>query len=142
MTQRQSYLVPAYLAPSTSHNGPMSIHDTATPNVKTGSMNQWKGSNDRQDAIASRFDPGDDPPSELNALRSERKLINVQELRRYFSDLMSVWCANRVSTLTKPFPPKEAVEVAQRALKQNASPAIEVISALPHWVELLIPCNP
>jgi CheY-like chemotaxis protein len=43
--------------------------------------------------------------------------------------------------LSKPFPPKEAVEVAQRALKQNASPPIEVISARPHWLELLIPCT-
>src|SRR6202521_287257 len=43
--------------------------------------------------------------------------------------------------LSKPFPPKEAVEVAQRVLKQDASPPIEVISARPHWVELLIPCT-
>ena len=43
--------------------------------------------------------------------------------------------------LSKPFPPKEAVEVAERVLKQNASPPIEVISAKPHWVELLIPCT-
>jgi CheY-like chemotaxis protein/anti-sigma regulatory factor (Ser/Thr protein kinase) len=43
--------------------------------------------------------------------------------------------------LSKPFPPKEAVQVAERALKQNASPPIEVISARPHWVELLIPCT-
>jgi two-component system, OmpR family, response regulator len=43
--------------------------------------------------------------------------------------------------LSKPFPTKEAVEVAERALKQNASPSIEVISAKPHWVELLIPCT-
>jgi CheY-like chemotaxis protein len=43
--------------------------------------------------------------------------------------------------LTKPFPPKEAVEVARRALEQNAAPPIEVISARPHWVELLIPCT-
>lgn len=43
--------------------------------------------------------------------------------------------------LTKPFPPKEAVEVAQRALKQRASPPIEIISAKPQWVELLIPCT-
>jgi CheY-like chemotaxis protein len=43
--------------------------------------------------------------------------------------------------LSKPFPPKEAVEVAARALKQDASPPIEVISAKPHWVELLIPCT-
>jgi len=43
--------------------------------------------------------------------------------------------------LTKPFPPKEAVEVAQRALKSDASPPIEIISAKPHWLELLIPCT-
>jgi CheY-like chemotaxis protein/anti-sigma regulatory factor (Ser/Thr protein kinase) len=43
--------------------------------------------------------------------------------------------------LSKPFPPNQVVEVAQRALKQNASPPIEVISARPHWVELLIPCT-
>jgi CheY-like chemotaxis protein len=43
--------------------------------------------------------------------------------------------------LTKPFPPIEVVEIAKRALEQNASPPIEVISTLPHWVELLIPCT-
>jgi two-component system, OmpR family, response regulator len=43
--------------------------------------------------------------------------------------------------LSKPFPPKEVVEVAKRALEQDASPPIEVISARPHWVELLIPCT-
>ena len=43
--------------------------------------------------------------------------------------------------LTKPFPPKEAVEVARRALQSDASPPIEIISAKPHWLELLIPCT-
>src|SRR5215468_903135 len=43
--------------------------------------------------------------------------------------------------VSKPFRPKEAVELAERALKQDASPPIEVISAKPHWVELLIPCT-
>jgi CheY-like chemotaxis protein/anti-sigma regulatory factor (Ser/Thr protein kinase) len=43
--------------------------------------------------------------------------------------------------ISKPFPPKEAVEMAQRALEEGASPPIEVISARPHWVELLIPCT-
>jgi two-component system, OmpR family, response regulator len=43
--------------------------------------------------------------------------------------------------LSKPFPPKEAVEMAEQALEENASPPIEVISARPHWVELLIPCT-
>jgi len=43
--------------------------------------------------------------------------------------------------VSKPFPPKEAVELAIRALTENASPPIEVISAKPHWLELLIPCT-
>jgi CheY-like chemotaxis protein len=43
--------------------------------------------------------------------------------------------------LSKPFLPKEAVEVAQRALEQNAVASIEVVSAKPHWVELIIPCT-
>src|SRR6516225_419328 len=43
--------------------------------------------------------------------------------------------------LSKPFPPREAVEAAQRALSADKEPAIEVLSARPHWVELLIPCT-
>jgi CheY-like chemotaxis protein/anti-sigma regulatory factor (Ser/Thr protein kinase) len=43
--------------------------------------------------------------------------------------------------LGKPFPPRHAVEVAQRALSADQEPAIEVLSARPHWVELLIPCT-
>jgi CheY-like chemotaxis protein len=43
--------------------------------------------------------------------------------------------------LSKPFPPKKAVEVASRALRQDSSGPIEIVSAKPHWVELLIPCT-
>jgi CheY-like chemotaxis protein len=43
--------------------------------------------------------------------------------------------------LSKPFPPRQAVEVAQRALSADHEPVIEVLSARPHWVELLIPCT-
>lgn len=43
--------------------------------------------------------------------------------------------------LSKPFPPRKAVEAAQRALSDNQELAIEVLSARPHWVELLIPCT-
>ena len=43
--------------------------------------------------------------------------------------------------VSKPFPLNEVVEVARRALKRDASPPIEVISARPHWLELLIPCT-
>ena len=43
--------------------------------------------------------------------------------------------------VNKPFTPKEAVEVATRALSADQVPSIEVLSARPHWVELLIPCT-
>jgi CheY-like chemotaxis protein len=42
--------------------------------------------------------------------------------------------------VSKPFPPAQAIELATRALATDALP-IEVISAQPHWVELLIPCT-
>lgn len=42
--------------------------------------------------------------------------------------------------VSKPFPPKQAVEIARRALESEIAP-IEVISALPEWIELLIPCT-
>ncbi|MGA7155340.1 MAG: response regulator [Acidobacteriaceae bacterium] len=43
--------------------------------------------------------------------------------------------------LSKPFPPRKAVEAAQRALSADQVPPIEVLSARPHWVELLSPCT-
>lgn len=43
--------------------------------------------------------------------------------------------------MSKPFPPRLAVETAQRALSGDPEPAIEVLSARPHWIELLIPCT-
>ena len=43
--------------------------------------------------------------------------------------------------LCRPFPPGEGVELANRALRKNAIPSIEMISARPHWVELLLPCT-
>lgn len=43
--------------------------------------------------------------------------------------------------ISKPFTPKAAVEAATRALAEDQSTAIEILSARPHWVELLIPCT-
>lgn len=43
--------------------------------------------------------------------------------------------------LSKPFQPRQAVEAAERALSAEQEPAIEVLSARPHWIELLIPCT-
>ena len=44
--------------------------------------------------------------------------------------------------LHKPFPPQEIIDVARRAL--DAAPeslSIEVVSASPEWVELIVPCS-
>jgi CheY-like chemotaxis protein len=43
--------------------------------------------------------------------------------------------------LNKPFSPKDAVEIAERALRQDSLSPIEIVSAKPEWVELLIPCT-
>jgi CheY-like chemotaxis protein len=43
--------------------------------------------------------------------------------------------------LCKPFLAEEAVEIADRALGKDATSPFEVISARPHWVELLAPCT-
>jgi CheY-like chemotaxis protein/anti-sigma regulatory factor (Ser/Thr protein kinase) len=42
--------------------------------------------------------------------------------------------------VTKPVDPKKLVELVTEALSANAVAAIEVLSAKPHWVELLVPC--
>ncbi len=42
----------------------------------------------------------------------------------------------------KPFPPKTMVELVAKALAAPGEvPPIEVLSAQPHWVELLVPCQ-
>jgi anti-sigma regulatory factor (Ser/Thr protein kinase) len=42
----------------------------------------------------------------------------------------------------KPVPPKTLVDVVTKALRASAEvPPIEVLSAQPHWVELLVPCQ-
>ncbi|HEY7818276.1 MAG TPA: response regulator [Vicinamibacteria bacterium] len=43
--------------------------------------------------------------------------------------------------LTKPMSPKEMVELIRRAIAAPILPPIEVVSALPEWVELLVPCS-
>ena len=43
--------------------------------------------------------------------------------------------------LTIPPDLKRQFKLARRALRRSAPPSIEIISALPHWVELLIPCT-
>lgn len=41
----------------------------------------------------------------------------------------------------KPFPPKTMVELVAKVLSLPDVPPIEVLSAQPHWVELLVPCQ-
>jgi CheY-like chemotaxis protein/anti-sigma regulatory factor (Ser/Thr protein kinase) len=43
--------------------------------------------------------------------------------------------------LSKPFEPRKLVEVVESALAASSVPPIEVVSALPDWVELLVPCE-
>jgi len=43
--------------------------------------------------------------------------------------------------LTKPVDPETLVQLVADALSASASPPIEVLSAKPHWVELLVPCE-
>jgi CheY-like chemotaxis protein len=55
--------------------------------------------------------------------------------------VLSAVRAQACEYLNKPFSPKDAVEVAERALRQEALSFIEIVSAKPEWVELLIPCT-
>ena len=43
--------------------------------------------------------------------------------------------------LTKPVDPETLVHLVADALSANSVPPIEVLSAKPHWVELLVPCE-
>jgi CheY-like chemotaxis protein len=43
--------------------------------------------------------------------------------------------------LTKPVDPETLVHLVADALSASSSPPIEVLSAEPHWVELLVPCE-
>jgi CheY-like chemotaxis protein len=43
--------------------------------------------------------------------------------------------------LTKPVDPEALVHLVADALSASSSPPIEVLSAKPHWVELLVPCE-
>lgn len=43
--------------------------------------------------------------------------------------------------IVKPFPPASITDVVKKALAADGSLAIEVLSARPEWVELLVPCS-
>ncbi|HUK86477.1 MAG TPA: response regulator [Terriglobales bacterium] len=43
--------------------------------------------------------------------------------------------------VNKPFSAKGVVEMVERALASEAGPPIEVLSARPEWIELLVPCE-
>ena len=43
--------------------------------------------------------------------------------------------------INKPFSAKALVEMAEKALAASAGPPIEVLSARPEWIELLVPCE-
>ncbi|HXZ26865.1 MAG TPA: response regulator [Terriglobales bacterium] len=43
--------------------------------------------------------------------------------------------------INKPFSAKGVVEMVERALASESGPPIEVLSARPEWIELLVPCE-
>lgn len=43
--------------------------------------------------------------------------------------------------IVKPFPPQSITDIVKKAVAADASLAIEVLSARPEWVELLVPCS-
>ncbi len=43
--------------------------------------------------------------------------------------------------IVKPFPPATIPDIVRKALASDGSLAIEVLSARPEWVELLVPCS-
>ncbi len=43
--------------------------------------------------------------------------------------------------IVKPFPPATITDIVKKALASDGSLAIEVLSARPEWVELLVPCS-
>ena len=43
--------------------------------------------------------------------------------------------------IVKPFPPATITDIVKKALAADGSLAIEVLSARPEWVELLVPCS-
>ncbi len=43
--------------------------------------------------------------------------------------------------LSKPIEPARVLEVVEAAISASPVPAIEVISAIPEWIELLVPCE-
>ena len=43
--------------------------------------------------------------------------------------------------IVKPFPPATIPDIVKKALASDGSLAIEVLSARPEWVELLVPCS-
>jgi len=50
--------------------------------------------------------------------------------------------AQALRYIAKPFKPAELVSMIRAALAEAQSMEIQVVSAAPHWVELLVPCQP
>jgi CheY-like chemotaxis protein len=56
--------------------------------------------------------------------------------------LLSAVREQALQYIVKPFDPKELIETVKNTLRTAAEPStFEVLSARPHWVELLVPCQ-
>ena len=82
----------------------------------------------------------------LQVLEEARKFPSCPKMIVMTSDntpesVLGAVRAQACEYLNKPFSPKDAVEIAERVLRQEALSFIEIVSAKPEWVELLIPCT-
>lgn len=87
--------------------------------------------------------PGLDGLAVLSRLREEpsQPKVVVMTADDTSETLLKAIRENAFNYVTKPVEPKQLVELVRSALASKALRPIEVVSARPEWVELLVPCD-
>ena len=87
--------------------------------------------------------PGLDGLAVLSRLREEpsQPKVVVMTADDTPETLLKAIRENAFNYVTKPVEPKQLVELVRSALASKALRPIEVVSARPEWVELLVPCD-
>ena len=87
--------------------------------------------------------PGLDGLAVLSRLREEpsHPKVVVMTADDTSETLLKAVRENAFNYVTKPVEPKQLVELVRSALASKALRPIEVVSARPEWVELLVPCD-
>jgi CheY-like chemotaxis protein/anti-sigma regulatory factor (Ser/Thr protein kinase) len=87
--------------------------------------------------------PGLDGLEVLSRLREEpsHPKVVVMTADDTSETLLKAIRENAFNYVTKPVEPKQLVELVRSALASKALRPIEVVSARPEWVELLVPCD-